>query len=310
IYLDLQGTNALRRTMEEDDTTTPNNPPVDNDLVENYDVEQADNNTWIPTDEMLNFTTTIYKDNLLSKFTRAEILKEQPRNAQIKYEAPHMDKRIWKLMSPQAKETDKLLSKVAYCSLAMLHPLDNTLRAIYYAKPDTNSEALQQSLKVISPNYIPSLEREEVFGDDLNSIIKRENATNKLFNKAADNHKKQHQNYKGNVSRPTYVKRAITTFPTIVFKDSETCFGVATTMGVAQGHTATTRTQCSIKERANSSNREFVSPFAKLVSANRTFMAHTYYQRGLLPGMAYNSSSQYFPLDQYHIVPLKLSGKI
>ncbi|KAF0534778.1 hypothetical protein F8M41_009833 [Gigaspora margarita] len=129
--------------MKENDTTTPNNPTVDDDLVENYDAEQADNNAWIPMDEMLNFTTTIHKDNLLSKSTRAEILKEQPRNAQIKYEAPHMDKRIWKLMSPQAKDTDKLLSKVAYHSSATLHPLDNTLRAIYHAKPDTNSEALQ-----------------------------------------------------------------------------------------------------------------------------------------------------------------------
>ncbi|KAF0443716.1 hypothetical protein F8M41_003535 [Gigaspora margarita] len=221
--------------MEENDTTTPNNPTVDNDLVENYDAEQEDNNAWIPMDEMLNFTTTIHKDNLLSKSTRAEILKEQPWNTQIKYEAPHMDKRIWKLMSPQAKGTDKLLSKVAYRSLATLRPLDNTLRAIYHAKPDTNSEALQtwnciesslkdtrallldnlsyindlrrqQSLKVISPNYTPSSERKEVFGDDLNSIIERENATNKLFNKAADNCKKQQQNYKGNFSRPTYVK--------------------------------------------------------------------------------------------------------
>ncbi|CAG8815756.1 22746_t:CDS:1, partial [Gigaspora margarita] len=94
IYLNLQGINALRRTMEEDDTTTPNNPPIDNNLVENYDAKQADNNAWIPMNEMLNFTTAIHKDNLLSKSTRAEILKEQPWNAQIKYKAPHMNKRI------------------------------------------------------------------------------------------------------------------------------------------------------------------------------------------------------------------------
>ncbi|CAG8487830.1 11864_t:CDS:2 [Gigaspora margarita] len=145
---------------------------------------------------MLNFTTAIYKDNLLSKSTRTEIFKEQPRNAQIKYEAPHMDKRIWKLMSPQAKETDKLLSKVAYYTRALL--LDN----LSYI----NNLRRQQSLKVISPNYTPSSEREKVFGDNLNSIIERKNATNKHFNKAANNHKKQQQNYKGNISRPTYVK--------------------------------------------------------------------------------------------------------
>ncbi|CAG8735303.1 46277_t:CDS:2 [Gigaspora margarita] len=54
---------------------------------------------------MLNFLTAIHKGDLLSKST---IFKEQPQNAKI---APHMDKRIWKLMSPQAKETDKFLSK-------------------------------------------------------------------------------------------------------------------------------------------------------------------------------------------------------
>ncbi|CAG8805010.1 382_t:CDS:2, partial [Gigaspora margarita] len=259
IYLNLQDINALRHTIEEDDTTTSNNSPVDDDLVENYDAEQADNNAWIPTDEMLNFTTTIHKDNLLSKSTRAEILKEQPRNAQIKYEAPHMDKRIWKLMSLQAKETDKLLSK--------------------------------QSLKVIFPNYTPSSEREEIFGDDLNSIIEIENATNKLFNKAVDN-------------------RAITTFPTIVFKDREMFFGVATTMGIAQGYIATTRTQCPIKKRANSSDKEFVSPFAKLVSDDRTLWHMHTIKEGYCPEWHITPLLNIFPLDQYYIVPLELSGEI
>ncbi|CAG8823075.1 34265_t:CDS:2, partial [Gigaspora margarita] len=232
-----------------------------------------------------------------------EILKEQPRNAQIKYEASHMDKRIWKLISLQAKETDKLLSKVAYRSSATLRPLDNTLRAIYYTKPDTNLEALQawnciesslkdtkvllldnlsyindlrrqQSLKVISPNYTLSSEKEKVFGDDLNSIIERENATNKLFNKAANNHKKQYQNYKGNVSRPIYIK--------------------TTTMGVAQGHIATTRTQCPIKERANS---------------RPSWHTHTI-KEGYCPEWHITSPLNIFSLDQYHIVPLELSGKI
>ncbi|CAG8815755.1 22745_t:CDS:2 [Gigaspora margarita] len=101
----------------------------------------------------------------------------------------------------------------------------------------------QQSLKVISPNYTLSSKREEVFEDDLSSIIERENATNKLFNKAADNHKKQQQNYKENIPRPTFVKRN-------PYYGQE----AATTMGVTQGHTATTRTQCPIKERANSNN--------------------------------------------------------
>ncbi|CAG8713258.1 22356_t:CDS:2, partial [Racocetra persica] len=56
----------------------------------------------------------------------------------------------------QAKETDKLLAK------------------------------RQQSLKVISSNYAPLMDKDKVFGEELCSIIEKENSTNKLFNKTAE----------------------------------------------------------------------------------------------------------------------------
>ncbi|KAF0348083.1 hypothetical protein F8M41_015597 [Gigaspora margarita] len=48
----------------------------------------------------------------------------------------------------------------------------------------------QQSLKVISPNCAPPSDREEVFCEELGSIIEK-NTTNKLFDKAVDSHKRQ-----------------------------------------------------------------------------------------------------------------------
>ncbi|CAG8764065.1 18916_t:CDS:2, partial [Gigaspora rosea] len=87
----------------------------DNELAysNNFDYKHLDNNAWFPTGEM-----------------------------QIKYEASSMNKRIWKLISLQAKETDKLLAKVAYHFSAILRLFDNLLRAIYNTKPDNNDEAL------------------------------------------------------------------------------------------------------------------------------------------------------------------------
>ncbi|CAG8582884.1 7892_t:CDS:10 [Gigaspora margarita] len=162
---------------------------------------------------MLNFSTKIHKDNLLAKTARTNILKEQPRNAEIKYEAPTMDKRIWKLMSPQAKETDKLLSKIAYRSSATLpwHYVETSLKDTRALLLDTlsyiNDLRRQQSLKVILPNYTPPSGKEEVFGDDLEPIIEKENSTNKLFDKAAESRKKQQHNYKESSYKPSYVKR-------------------------------------------------------------------------------------------------------
>ncbi|CAG8845912.1 34864_t:CDS:1, partial [Gigaspora margarita] len=116
---------------------------VDDDHINDSDLNQTNNNSWVPKNKILNFSTKIHKNNLLIKVARTNILKEQPQNAKIKYEAPTIDKRIWKLMSLQAKKTDKLLLKITYQSLATFCPLDNTFRAIYYTKANIYTEALQ-----------------------------------------------------------------------------------------------------------------------------------------------------------------------
>ncbi|CAG8820043.1 13666_t:CDS:2 [Gigaspora margarita] len=107
---------------------------ADNKIADDSDHNQFDNSTWIPTGKMLNLLTRIHKKNLLSQSFK---------NAEIKYKAPTIDKQIWKLMLTHAKNTDKLLAKIAYRSSAVLQPLDNSLRAIYNSKPENNTEALQ-----------------------------------------------------------------------------------------------------------------------------------------------------------------------
>ncbi|CAG8598542.1 16939_t:CDS:2, partial [Dentiscutata heterogama] len=171
--------------------------------------------TWEPSEEMLRFPTRIHKDNTLSQEERKLILQAQPRNKNIRFQPPSMDKTLWKNMSKQTRETDKLLSKLAYRWSATLRPLDNTLRLLYDSKPDQDDkealeswEAMEQSLmdtrsllldglsyandirrdqaiKCISPSYNPPAEHEEVCGPTkLNELITQENEKNKLFNKA------------------------------------------------------------------------------------------------------------------------------
>ncbi|KAF0541066.1 hypothetical protein F8M41_005908 [Gigaspora margarita] len=193
--------------MSTDENSKPNELHLSNDeprhsddelaYSDDSDYENLDNNAWFPTGEMRCLPTKIHKDSLLPKTMRTEILKNQPHNSEIKYEAPSMDKRIWKLISPQAKETDKLLAKVAY-------PLKDTRSLLLDSLSYTNELRKQQSLKVILPNYAPPSDREEVFGEELGSIIEKENTTNNLFDKAADSHKRQQ--YQKNKFKPTYIK--------------------------------------------------------------------------------------------------------
>ncbi|KAF0431520.1 hypothetical protein F8M41_005388 [Gigaspora margarita] len=179
--------------MSTDENSKPNELHLSNDELHHSD-ENVDNNTWFPTGEMHCLSTKINKDSLLPKTMRTEILKNQTHNSEIKYEAPNMDKRIWKLMSPQAKEPDKLLAKVAYPLMAWEYnetALKDTRSLLFDSLSYTNEIRKQQLLKVISPNCAPPSDREEVFGKELGSIIEKENTTNKLFDKAADSHKRQ-----------------------------------------------------------------------------------------------------------------------
>ncbi|CAG8791724.1 1420_t:CDS:2, partial [Racocetra persica] len=76
--------------------------------------------------------------------TKVAILKQEPRNSNIKYLPPTMDKRIWKLLSFQFRESDKVIAKISYRTSAVFCPLDNVLRALYQSKPpDSDYSALQ-----------------------------------------------------------------------------------------------------------------------------------------------------------------------
>ncbi|CAG8818690.1 7768_t:CDS:2, partial [Racocetra persica] len=142
---------------------------------------------------------------------------------------------IWKLISSQAKETDKLLTKVAYQSSAILWLLDNLLRAIYNTKSNNDSEALQlrrqQSLKVISPNYAPPIDKDEVFEITV---------VNPLIIEI--------------ITILAECEEAITGH-TIDHKIRKINFGVATTIEVAQEHIATQTLQ-QTKRSFNTSRKE------------------------------------------------------
>ncbi|CAG8813800.1 17372_t:CDS:2, partial [Gigaspora rosea] len=126
--------------------------------------------------EIQCFSTKIHKDSLLPKFTKTEILKNQPCNSEIKYEAP-------KYIETTLKNTRSfLLDSLSY----------------------TNELRKQQSLKIILLNYASSLDRKEVFSKELGAIIEKENTTNKLFDKIANSHKRQ-QFQKSNF-KLTYIK--------------------------------------------------------------------------------------------------------
>ncbi|KAF0372165.1 hypothetical protein F8M41_013140 [Gigaspora margarita] len=124
---------------------------------------------------------------------------------------PEFTKKIYfhKLQGQKYLETSHRMQKL------ILRPLDTSLRAIYNTKPKNDTEALQvweyietvlndtrsllldslsytnnfrrqQLLKVILSNYTPPMDKDEVFGDELGSIIEKENSTNKLFDTVAN----------------------------------------------------------------------------------------------------------------------------
>ncbi|CAG8632204.1 13776_t:CDS:1 [Dentiscutata heterogama] len=191
--------------------------------------------TWVPSREIARLPTKIHKDNILTRSQRSNILKNEPRNTNISYNPLAMDKRIWRLLPSHAKELDKVLAKVAYRTSAALRLLDNVLKSVYVSKPPhsdqdmlqawsliegllTNTRALlldllsfinqnrrDQAIKVLSPSYNPPADNEEVFSQDLSSLIEKENATNKFISEALRN-KSHASNGRGNTSynyRPT-----------------------------------------------------------------------------------------------------------
>jgi hypothetical protein len=189
-------------------------------------MDEPDQNAWTPTAEMSEFTTEIFRKNLLSNSTRRSILQGEPRNKNISFTPPDMDKRMWNQMSRTSREHDKDIRRLLYRVSAAVRPVDNILRFIYAAKPGEeadngakeawaqleqttlNARALvldslsfgneirkEQALKSISPGYKKPSEHSEVFGDELPEIIQRENQTNKLFNDAAWQKRRSYQSF-------------------------------------------------------------------------------------------------------------------
>ena len=197
--------------------------------------EEYEHNSWTATGFMAELPTHIFKNNLLSSSIRRTILQNEPKNKEIFFTPPDMDKKMWTQMSRSSKEHDKDIRRLLYRTSSALRPLDNTLRFIYASKPeDSASQAIKdawfelerhtlntrtllldslsfgndlrrdQALKSIVPGYKKSSEREEVFGDDLSSIIQKENESSKLFNDAAWQKRRSNQNFSSYPSRTQF----------------------------------------------------------------------------------------------------------
>ena len=99
-------------------TNNPTNNERNNVVHHDNDVQDVlkdlDNNTWVAPDDMQNLPTHIFKDNLFSQTSRSTILRTEPRNREISFEPPVMDKKLWSNMSRYSKEHDKDIRRVAY----------------------------------------------------------------------------------------------------------------------------------------------------------------------------------------------------
>jgi hypothetical protein len=212
---------------------------VENDVNENEQEdtwEDFDSDSWVPTGSMRTLPTGIFKGNLLPNETRKLVLKSEPKNKDISFVPPLMDKRLWSKMPRFAREQDKNLRRVIYKVSSAIRPIDNTLRMVYASRPEeegdnyedwvqleqtvlntralvldalsfTNELRREQALKTtISPNYQTPSGKEEVFGDDLNETIKVENEANKIFNDAMWQKKRATAN--NNKSQPNLTFKA------------------------------------------------------------------------------------------------------
>jgi len=201
-----------------------NNNNNDNENENEELFESNDRNTWVPTGDMSALPTSIFKRNTLTPTIRKSVLQSEPRNENISFEPPIMDRKIWNCMPRNARENVKNIRRIVYYVSSAVRPIDNTLRMVYASRPEDNTgekyeawslmeqtvlntralvlDALsfanelrqEQALKAtISPTYHKPPEKEEVFGDDLHDTIKAENETNKLLNDAAWQRKRASQ---------------------------------------------------------------------------------------------------------------------
>ncbi|CAG8667735.1 1345_t:CDS:2, partial [Gigaspora rosea] len=199
---------------------------------------------------MLDLSTRIHKDNLFSKTSRSEILRNQPWNSEIKYKTPTMDKQIWKLMLTQAKDTDKLLAKPnndtealqawEYIKTALKDTRFLLLNSLSYTN---DLRKRQKSLKVISPNYTLPKNKDKVFEVAvINPFILEVIPVLAECEGAITGH-------------------------TIDHKIRKTSFGAATIMEVVQEYT-TIKTMHQTKERSNTSGNEFNVSSSSMVTTD------------------------------------------
>jgi hypothetical protein len=200
--------------IENNNTSDPVNLEIhhqDDDF--NFE-EDADNNTWIPTENIAKLLTEVYCGNLLKPSVRKQILQAEPRNRDIAFTPLKMEQRMQFFMPKNDRKTNKNYSKLLYRFSSVIRPIDNALRIIYDRESEDKSDEeyekwlqLQQTvlnskalaldalsfrndlrrelaLKNLSPNYRKPSVQKGVFGDDLSNIIREENEINKLINNA------------------------------------------------------------------------------------------------------------------------------
>ncbi|CAG8815548.1 7160_t:CDS:2, partial [Gigaspora margarita] len=185
-------------------------PFNNNDLEESFDEDP--HNYWIPTGIMAELTTNIYKGNSLLQQECQALLQSYPRNKNIKFNPLPMDKQIISHMSKQARNTDKVLSKLAYKFSSSVRPLDLAIKHVYEIKPtDEDQDGLaswkyleeallstrlltldalsalnvarrNEVLKSFMPSHQPAPETESMFEGELQEIMEKGNREAKFFN--------------------------------------------------------------------------------------------------------------------------------
>ncbi|CAG8674167.1 22938_t:CDS:2, partial [Racocetra persica] len=131
--------------------------------------------------------------------------------------------------------------------------------------------------------------KDEVFGEELSLIIKKENSTNKLFDKMAEN--------------PKY-EEAITDY-TIDHKIRKINFGIATTIEVAQEYTAT-KTLQRTKRSFNTNKKELDVLSKRMVTINRSIVAYLYNQSGILLRIDNFPLLRYLSLNTHQVITPEL----
>ncbi|CAB5309081.1 unnamed protein product [Rhizophagus irregularis] len=98
---------------------------------------------------MQRLPTKIYKGNLLASTVRKTILQTEPKNKEISFDLPIMDKKLWTSMPRNAKDQDTNLRRAVYRFSSVIRPTDNILRLVYASKPQyTTSDQFQAWLQL------------------------------------------------------------------------------------------------------------------------------------------------------------------